>query len=109
VTSLGSKQALKAVPAKAKADITHATFAVVASYHLLSTLLILFTLVCGLCWQSKMHSTLDFCQDHTEIENECHSTDIRFASFLSCEFITVLEVNPPERKLAKGTSVHSIR
>ena len=32
-------------------------------------------------------------------------TEVRFASFLSGEFITVIVVNPPERKLAKCTSV----
>ena len=32
-------------------------------------------------------------------------TDVRFASFLSGEFITAIVVNPPERKLAKRTSV----
>ena len=35
-----------------------------------------------------------------------HYTEVRFASFLSGEFITVIVVNPPERKLAKRTSVH---
>ena len=29
-----------------------------------------------------------------------------FASFLSGEFITAIVVNPPERKLAKRTTVH---
>ena len=32
-------------------------------------------------------------------------TDVRFASFLCGEFITAIVVNPPERKLAKRTSV----
>ena len=31
---------------------------------------------------------------------------MRFARFLSGGFITAIEVNPPERKLAKCTSVH---
>ena len=31
---------------------------------------------------------------------------MRFASFLSGGFITAIVVNPPERKLAKRTSVH---
>ena len=31
---------------------------------------------------------------------------MRFASFLSGGFITDIVVNPPERKLAKSTSVH---
>ena len=34
-----------------------------------------------------------------------HCTEVRFASFLSGGFITVIVVNPPERKLAKRTSV----
>ena len=33
-------------------------------------------------------------------------TEVRFASFLSGGFITAIVVNPPERKLAKRTSVH---
>ena len=32
-------------------------------------------------------------------------TEVRFASFLSGGFITAIVVNPPERKLAKSTSV----
>ena len=36
--------------------------------------------------------------------NQC--TEVRFASFLSSGFITAIVVNPPERKLAKHTSVH---
>ena len=35
-----------------------------------------------------------------------HCTEVRFASFLSGEAITAIVVNPPERKLAKPTSVH---
>ena len=34
-------------------------------------------------------------------------TELRFASFLSGGFITAIVVNPPERKLAKRTSVRS--
>ena len=33
-------------------------------------------------------------------------TEMRFPSFLSGGFITVIVVNPPEKKLAKRTSVH---
>ena len=33
-------------------------------------------------------------------------TEVRFASFLSGGFITAIVVNPPERKLAKRTSVN---
>ena len=32
-------------------------------------------------------------------------TEVRFASFLSGRFITAIVVNPPEKKLAKQTSV----
>ena len=35
-----------------------------------------------------------------------YCTEMRFASFLSGGFITTIVVNPPERKLAKRTSVH---
>ena len=38
--------------------------------------------------------------------NIVHCTKVRFASFFSGGFITVTVVNPPERKLAKRTSVH---
>jgi hypothetical protein len=37
-----------------------------------------------------------------------HCTEVRFASFVSGGFITVIVVNPPERKLVKRTSVHCI-
>ena len=33
-------------------------------------------------------------------------TEVCFASFLSGGFTTVAVINPPERKLAKRTSVH---
>ena len=32
--------------------------------------------------------------------------EVRFASFLSVGFITVIVVNPPERRPARPTSVH---
>ena len=35
-----------------------------------------------------------------------HSTEVHVASFLSCEFITAIVVDPLERKLAKRTTVH---
>ena len=38
-----------------------------------------------------------------------HHTEVRFASFLSDGFVTAIVVNPPERKLAKRTSVHRCR
>ena len=37
-----------------------------------------------------------------------HCTEMRFASFLSGGFITAIVVYPPERKLAKRTSVHCL-
>ena len=42
------------------------------------------------------------------VNNHCtvHFTEMRFASFLSGAFITAIVVNPPEKKLAKRTSVH---
>ena len=36
-------------------------------------------------------------------------TEMRFASFLSGGFITVIVVNPPEKKLAKRTSVQCLK
>ena len=45
-----------------------------------------------------------FAQPNVRIE---HCTEVRFASFLSGGFITAIVVNPPERKLAKRTSVLS--
>ena len=35
-----------------------------------------------------------------------HCTEVRFASFLSGGFTTTAVINPPERKLAKHTSVY---
>ena len=35
------------------------------------------------------------------------STEVHFASFLSCGFTTMAVINPLERKLAKRTSVQS--
>ena len=35
-----------------------------------------------------------------------HFTEVRFASLLSGGFTTMVVINPPERKLAKRTSVH---
>ena len=39
-------------------------------------------------------------------KNYGHCTEVRFDSFLSGGFTTMAVINPPERKLAKGTSVH---
>ena len=36
----------------------------------------------------------------------CHCKEVRFASFLFGEFTSMTVINPPERKLAKRTSVH---
>ena len=38
--------------------------------------------------------------------NMIHYTEVRFAGFFSGGFITAIVVNPPERRLAKRTSVH---
>ena len=46
------------------------------------------------CWQRDHH------------KRRQHCTEVRFASFLSGEFITAIVVNQPERKLVKRTSVH---
>ena len=35
-----------------------------------------------------------------------HCTELPFASFLSSGFIAMAVINPPEKKLAKGSSVH---
>jgi hypothetical protein len=43
--------------------------------------------------------------DHLKKDKALH-TEVRFDSFLSGGFITAIVVNPPERKLAKSTSVH---
>ena len=37
-----------------------------------------------------------------------HSTGVRFGSFLAGGFITAIVLTPPERKLAKCTSVHRL-
>ena len=41
-----------------------------------------------------------------EQQQHCIAQSCVLPSFLSGEFITAIVVNPPERKLAKGTSVH---
>ena len=43
---------------------------------------------------------------NTDNEDPTQCTEVRFASLLSGGFITAVEVNPTERKLAKRTSVH---
>ena len=40
----------------------------------------------------------------SKINSRC--TEVRFASFFSGGFTTMIVINPPERKLAKRTSVH---
>ena len=47
---------------------------------------------------------LSFCADPNM--HFVHCTEVRFACFLSGGFFTDIVVNPPERKLAKRTSVH---
>ena len=41
-----------------------------------------------------------------DVEKFPHCTEVRFASFLSSGFTTMVVINPPEKKLAKRTSVH---
>ena len=43
------------------------------------------------------------CRRKVHLNTQC--TEVSFASFLSGGFITAIVVNPPERKLAKRTSV----
>jgi hypothetical protein len=54
--------------------------------------------------------TCIFNRDAGRSENRrgAQCTEVRFASFLSGGFITAIVVNPPERKLAKRTSVQSV-
>ena len=44
----------------------------------------------------------------TRVELVIHCTEVRFASFLSGGFTTMAVINPPEKKLAKRTSVHCV-
>ena len=37
-----------------------------------------------------------------------HCTEVRFDALLSSGFTTMAVINPPERKLAKRTSVHCV-
>ena len=50
-------------------------------------------------------STLFIFLKSRQTQNLHQCTEMRFASFLSGGFITAIVVNPPERKLAKRTSV----
>ena len=52
---------------------------------------------------NNIHATTNII---TPGKQESHCTEVRFASFLSSGFITAIVVNPPEKKLAKRTSVH---
>ena len=40
------------------------------------------------------------------LEDPTEFIEVRLASFLSSQYTTMTEINPPERKLAKRTSVH---
>ena len=44
------------------------------------------------------------CLRKVHLNTQC--TEVRFASWLSGRFTTMAVINPPERKLAKHTSVH---
>ena len=54
-----------------------------------------------ICMVSKVET---ICFPSGVLAYQC--TEVRFASLLSGGFITAIVVNPPERKLAKRTSVH---
>ena len=56
------------------------------------------------CWKIKSKST-EKILDQKLCKTLNHCTEVRFAGFLSSRFITAIVVNPPERKLAKRTSV----
>jgi hypothetical protein len=51
----------------------------------------------------KVSLTKDFYSFGRNISAQC--TEVRFASFLSGGFTIIAVINPPERKLAKRTSV----
>ena len=40
------------------------------------------------------------------VDQFTHCTEVRFARFLSGGFTTMAVINPPEREMAKLTSVH---
>ena len=46
-----------------------------------------------------------FIYNYSKAKSATHCTEVRFASFLSGGFTTMAVINPPERKLAKRTSV----
>ena len=51
---------------------------------------------------------MEFICSYLQFVRTAHCTEVRFARFLSGGFITAIVVNPPERKLAKRTSVHCL-
>ena len=63
---------------------------------------------------SDLKASLGYCEDPARScknvfpaqTEPFHCTEVCFDSFLSGGFITAIVVNPPERKLAKCTSVH---
>ena len=57
-----------------------------------------------------MHSSdIVFYLSRWRLSNSMQCTNLRFASFLSGEFITDIVVNPPEMKQAKRTSVQCVK
>ena len=78
------------------------------SYNFLTILLPLHVL-CAREWEKKKDrsSIMSYIKEKlvSDISLARQCTEVRFASFLSGGFITDIVVNPPERKLAKHTSV----
>ena len=79
-----------------------------AVYFFLHKFLIWWTLDMLLIFFSccYFHDTSKECFLSKQVLNFMHRTDVHFGSFLFCGFITAIVVIPPERKLAKRTSVH---
>ena len=64
-----------------------------------------FALLKKKCRRKKfpIHKRVIVLQQYSE-----HCTEVHFSSFLSGGFTTMAVINPPERKLAKRTSVHCL-
>ena len=70
----------------------------------ISKLYILSRAVLTCIWPFLVVMVLEIRRGYTEIQSY-HRTEVHFASFLSGGFITGIVVDPPEKKLAKHTSV----
>ena len=72
----------------------------------LSDMWIHFKLIRATIWPTNPRSCMDFAEENTACQwCGCHCTEVRFASFLSDGFTNITVINPPEKKLAKCTSV----